>query len=299
MPINIGYFADGRWAQNALELFIHDPGISVQFLVPRYRHGDELLIKMATRVGIPVISCPNINAPDFLKTLGRYGCDLFVSMSFDQIFRREIINLPPLKTINCHAGKLPFYRGRNVLNWVLINDETEFGITVHFVDEGIDTGDILVQKSYPISDSDNYATLLRQAEIECARLLYEAVKRISSGKWEAKPQSSIHPFGFYCVKRGEGDEILDWNATSRNIFNFIRAVCPPGPSARTFLEGTELRINRALYIPDAPRFKGVPGSVIGRDEESFCVKTRDTHVRVVSWEFEGKIRIGDRLKPYA
>jgi methionyl-tRNA formyltransferase len=65
-------------------------------------------------------------------------------MSFNQIFKSEIINLPRLKTINCHAGKLPFYRSRNILNWVLINDEKEFGITVHYVDEGIDTGDIIL-----------------------------------------------------------------------------------------------------------------------------------------------------------
>ena len=64
-------------------------------------------------------------------------------MSFNQILKKKIINLPHLKTINCHAGKLPFYRGRNVLNRVLINDENEFGITIHYIDEGIDTGDIV------------------------------------------------------------------------------------------------------------------------------------------------------------
>ena len=73
-------------------------------------------------------------------------------MSFNQIFRKDIINLTPIGIINCHAGKLPFYRGRNILNWVLINDEKEFGITVHFVDEGIDTGDIILQKTFPITD---------------------------------------------------------------------------------------------------------------------------------------------------
>ena len=77
-------------------------------------------------------------------------------MSFDQIFKEEIINIPPLKIINCHAGKLPFYRGRNILNWALINDEKEFGITVHYVDFGIDTGDSILQKNYEITDDDDY-----------------------------------------------------------------------------------------------------------------------------------------------
>ena len=68
--------------------------------------------------------------------------------------------MPALGTINCHAGKLPFYRGRNVLNWAIINGESEFGITVHFIDDGIDTGDIIKQKTYPISLNDDYKSIL-------------------------------------------------------------------------------------------------------------------------------------------
>jgi methionyl-tRNA formyltransferase len=97
-------------------------------------------------------------------------------MSFNQIFREEIMNMPPLKTINCHAGQLPFYRGRNILNWALINDEKCFGITVHYVDSGIDTGDIILQRTYPINDADNYKSLLEVAYTECANILYDAIK---------------------------------------------------------------------------------------------------------------------------
>ena len=96
-------------------------------------------------------------------------------MSFNQIFKNNLINLPPLKIINCHAGKLPFYRGRNVLNWVLINDENEFGITVHFIDEGIDTGDIILQKTFKIDDTDDYQTLLSRAYKECGSILYDSI----------------------------------------------------------------------------------------------------------------------------
>ena len=88
-----------------------------------------MLINYAKKHNIPYFIEKNINSKMFIERVKKYNCDLFVSMSFDQIFKKEIINLPRLKTINCHAGKLPFYRGRNVLNWVLINDEKEFGIT--------------------------------------------------------------------------------------------------------------------------------------------------------------------------
>ena len=117
-------------------------------------------------------------------------------MSFNQIFKTEIINLPKLKTINCHAGKLPFYRGRNILNWALINDEKEFGITVHYIDEGIDTGDIVLQRTYPISDEDNYSTLLQVSYVECANILYDAIVMFKKENVDGIKQKDIHPIGF-------------------------------------------------------------------------------------------------------
>lgn len=96
-------------------------------------------------------------------------------MSFDQIFKEELLKLYPRKIINCHAGKLPFYRDRNILNWALINDEKEFGISVHFIDKGINTGDIILQKTYEIKDSDDYTTLLNLCHIKNVRVCYMKV----------------------------------------------------------------------------------------------------------------------------
>ena len=173
-------------------------------------------------------------------------------MSFNQIFRKDIINLTPIGIINCHAGKLPFYRGRNILNWVLINDEKEFGITVHFVDEGIDTGDIILQKTFPITDLDSYKTLLNTSYYACANILYESLVQIAENNFERTIQKTIHPVGFYCGMRGEGDEIINWNNTSRDIFNFIRSISKPGPVARTFNNDKEVKVNNSNYYKDAP-----------------------------------------------
>ena len=129
--MRIGYFADGPWAHKAFEKLIKDESIKIVFMTVRYDKRDEALLRLAEQYSIPVELSENINSPDFIDTVKKYNADLFVSMSFNQIFRDEIRNLPKQKTINCHAGKLPFYRGRNILNWALINDEKEFGITVH------------------------------------------------------------------------------------------------------------------------------------------------------------------------
>jgi len=292
----IGYFADGPWSHQALDKLLEDASVRIAFICARSDRPDPVLRERARDAGIDFITHENINADDFLDRMKAYGCDLFVSMSFNQIFRKAIRELPPLGTINCHAGKLPFYRGRNILNWALINDEKDFGVTVHYVDGGIDTGDILAQSSLPITDADSYATLLERAYPACAGLLYDTIKAMQAGQRQGRPQRDIHPVGLYCTARGPGDERLTWQQSSRDVFNFVRAICRPGPEARTMLRGGEVRINRVELVPDAPAYKGVTGAILGVDKAGFLVKTADSFVRVVEWAGLEKPRVGDRFQ---
>lgn len=293
--MKIGYFADGPWAHRALNLIILSKQFEIAFICTRFDTQDPVLKKMGLDNSIPVITSPNINSTDFLKNLSDYKCELLVSMSFNQIFKRAILESTKLGIINCHAGKLPFYRGRNILNWALINDEKEFGITVHFVDEGIDTGDIITQKTYPISENDNYGTLLETAQIKCAELLFEALEDIKKGNFKRVSQETIHPQGFYCSRRIPGDEIIDWKQNSRDLFNFIRAVCKPGPRATTSINGQEVKINKAVFIPNAPSYRGVPGGVLSKTNEGFLIKTLDSYIEIQEIETVTKIRVGDRF----
>ena len=290
--IKIGYFADGPWSHLAFEKIIKDPEIDVKFIVPRNDTKDETLKNYSIKYNIDYLFPVNINSPEFIHKVKKYGCDLFVSLSFNQIFRSEIIGVPA-GIINCHAGKLPFYRGRNVLNWVLINDETEFGITIHFVDEGIDTGDIISQKVFPIDDSDNYSTLLERAFHGCADLLYNTLQTFKDNSYKRIPQSKIHPTGFYCGGRGIGYEIIDWNNSSRNIFNFIRSICKPGPIARTTNGNKEITINNSNYIKDAPKYIGTPGQILSKTRNGYYVKTKDSFIEI--FDINGKVKIGDKL----
>ncbi len=293
--IKIGYFADGPWAHRAFEKLIADQTIEICFICVRYDTKDLVLQEFGQKYHIDVLSVPNVNAPEFIEKLKEYGADLFVSMSFNQIFRQTFINLPLLKTINCHAGKLPYYRGRNILNWVLINDEKEFGITVHYVDEGIDTGDIILQNTYEITDEDSYATLLERAYDGCAELLYDAVKRMQNGTVQAIRQETIDKIGLYCGMRMEGDELLHWNQTSREIFNFVRALCVPGPQALSFIKGKPVKINQVKLVEGAHTYKGIPGQVIGKGKQGFYVKTSDSMIELTEYSYEDRIKIGDRL----
>ena len=294
--IKIGYFADGPWSHRAFELIVADPALEIKFIVPRKDTTDKVLREYAAQYHIDILDGISVNSEDFYQQALNYECDLFVSMSYNQIFRERITNLPPLGTINCHAGKLPFYRGRNILNWALINDEKEFGITVHYVDQSIDTGDIVLQRTYSITETDDYATLLSIAHLECAVILYDAIKLIQNEKVDRIKQLSIHPVGSYFGVRKEGDEIIDWRQTSREVFNFIRAICAPGPRARTFLNGQEIFINKAATVAEAPVYKSIPGMITGISPRGYFVKTTDSIIEIYEVESSAKIRVGDRFQ---
>jgi methionyl-tRNA formyltransferase len=293
--MRIGYFADGPWSHNALDAILKDKTLEIVFICARFDTQDKVLRTKAMHHGIQFVVHPNINSKEFMDFLLGACCDLFVSMSFNQIFKNDVINIPKEKTINCHAGKLPFYRGRNVLNWALINDEKDFGVTVHYVDDGIDTGDIILQRCYPITDDDDYSTLLNRSYSYCAEILVDAIKIIQSGVVKRIRQDSIHPVGFYCPQRKLGDESLDWSLTSREVFNFVRAISKPGPEARTFIDEVEVRINHVELISGVPTYKATPGAILKKGVDYLLVKTGDSFVKVTEWSSNSKLKIGDRL----
>ncbi|WP_396217727.1 methionyl-tRNA formyltransferase [Flavobacterium sp.] len=293
--IRIGYFADGPWSHKAFEKLIIDETIEILFIVPRSDTNDNTLKDFAIRYKIDYLFPVKINSSEFIETAKSYNVDLFVSMSFNQIFKTPILNVPKLGVINCHAGKLPFYRGRNILNWALINDEKEFGITVHYVDEGIDTGDIIKQKCYLITENDDYNSLLEISYVECALILYDAIKEIQGGNSKRIVQNTIHPVGFYCGRRGIGDEIINWNQSSRSLFNFIRSINKPGPMATTVLNGNEIKINKARLIEQAPEYICTPGQLLAKTNEGFLVKTADSFLEIFEIEAKVLLKVGDKL----
>jgi methionyl-tRNA formyltransferase len=236
---------------------------------------------MADELGIPFETVRNVNEPEFIDRIRRRAPDVNVSMSFNQILRRSILDSAGGGFINCHAGALPFYRGRNALNWALINGAEEIGVTVHYVDGGIDTGDIILQRFFAVGENDDYARVLDSAAELCATTLTEALSLIFDGTLTAVPQEGIHPVGMYCSRRRVGDEWIDWSWPSKRIHNFVRALAPPGPGARTFIGDEVIAITETRHIVGAPDYIDRPGTVVGRDGEGVTVKTGDSSIKVI------------------
>jgi methionyl-tRNA formyltransferase len=284
--MRIGFFGDGGWAHLALERLAARRAFEIAFVVARHQQPDEVLRDWASRLSIPFYAPRDVNANSFISEIERHGPEVNVSMSYDQILRKRIIELAPMGFLNCHAGALPFYRGRNVLNWALINGENHFGVTVHYIDEGIDTGDIICQRFDRILPEDDYASLLDKVVRLCANTLVDALLQLTNGQIQATPQAEIHPQGFYCSRRREGDEWINWQWPSERIHNLVRAITHPGPGARTVVDDEAIVVLESALINRAPAYIDRPGTVVGRTDEGVVVKTGDTTLllkRIATW----------------
>lgn len=280
--MKIGFWGEGPWAHDSLERLLRSDLFKVLFVVGRANVYDQTLESIAKNSQIPFFRPGNANDEEFLSIVTGYCPDINVSMSYDQILRRRLIESAPLGFINCHAGALPFYRGRNVLNWALINGETKFGITVHYIDEGIDTGDIIKQEFVDILPEDDYGSILKKAERYCPCVLESALRDIVAGTSIRISQNSIHPVGFYCGRRIDGDELIDWSLSSECIHNFVRGITLPAPCAYTYFQDRQIRVVATKIVHEAPTYLGVCGEVVGRCSEGINVKTGDTVLLVTS-----------------
>lgn len=282
--MRILFLGDGLWAQKALERLVNIHDIIICGVVLRYDNPDLLLRNIAERSNIKVYVDKDVNCDTFVSLCNRLNLDLGVSMSFNQIIKKNLRNTAQKGFINCHAGKLPNYRGRNILNWALINDENEIGITAHFIDDGIDTGDIIFQETISVEEKDNYRTLLYKAIDKCPDVLISAILKIKDGKVNVIKQS--HSNGSYFSYRRNGDEFINWNWSSRRIHNFIRALVEPAPGAQTYLYDKKVYIWESEQV-EFPDYISTSGEIIRKDKNGILVKTGDNVIKITLISYDG------------
>lgn len=290
---------DGEWATRTLDRLLADDH-EIPRVITRRDPSGEGFQDRAREADIPVSQPRDINGDEIAETIAKDGPDLGLSVSYDQIIGPDLLEIPEEGFINAHAGALPRYRGRSVLNWALLNGEDEIGLTIHELDEGIDTGPILLQRTLPVSRTDTYADVLEKARNELPQLAAEAVERLAAGKVDRRSQNDTE--ATYFPARGPGDEWIDWAWSSERIYNKIRALTDPGPGARTRWRDRTMILWEATFNPSWPEFRGHPGQVIGRQEEGVLVKTGDSYIRIEKVEEENSpgryrpdFKPGDRI----
>jgi len=227
------------------------------------RPGEEIwwrsVADLARQQGIPVHFPADVNAPEFVALLREYAPDLIFSFYFRNLLSPEILALPPHGGLNLHGSLLPKYRGRAPVNWVLVNGETETGVTLHYMVPRADAGDIVAQRRVPIAFEDTAWTLYRKITAAAREVIRETWPLLREGRAPRWPQDLSQ--GSYFGRRTPEDGRIHWNWPAVRIYNLIRAVTHPYPGAFTFLQGRKLFIWWAQPLEEAGGRREPPGTI--------------------------------------
>lgn len=246
-----------------------------------YRGVDEVAYKF----NLNLYEEKNINDQNFLNKIKSLNLDLIVCVNFDQILKKDIINLPTIGCINTHASLLPKYRGRAPLNWAMINGEEYSGVTVHFIDEGIDTGDIILQEKIKIDEDYYISDLLNKVKNIYPKIVLNAIRALESNNLNLiKPDLSK---GFYVNKRSKDDGKIDFSKPSKDIMNFIKAISKPYPGAFLYHNNKKIIIWRArLDYNISPQYESLDIGTVVFNNSNLFIKLKDAMLIVTNYEFE-------------
>jgi len=223
---------------------------------------------VAERERIPVIQPAKMKDPEFLAALTLWKPDLIVVAAFGRILPPAVLTLPPKGCINVHGSLLPKYRGAGPIQWAIINGETETGITTIMMDEGMDTGPMLLQDKLTIAADDTAATLSsRMAELG-GRLLVETLAQLKAGTLVPRTQDHTQATMAPLLKKEDG--VIDWAKPAPVIANRIRGLTP-WPGAYTFLGMERWTILKVSSTPESG--SGIPGRIAAVTSQAIHVET--------------------------
>ncbi len=258
----------------------------------------------ATALSIPVLQPENLRDPSFADALAAFHADLFVIVAF-RILPKEIFTIPALGAFNLHASLLPKYRGAAPVNWAIINGDRESGVTTFFLQEKVDTGSILLQRSVPITDTMNAGELHDVLMELGAAAVAETVAMIDERR--AVPYAQDDALASPAPKIFKDDCRIVWDRPAHAVHNFIRGLSPH-PAAWTTLNGKTVKLYAAREAdimhgagpePSAvassvtpPVREGLtPGMLRAAGDTLFCGTARGA-IEILELQLEGKKRLG-------
>ena len=258
---------------------------------------------------LPIMQPENLKDPEFINNLKKLNADIFIVVAF-RMLPEVVWKIPEIGTINLHASLLPNYRGASPINHAIINGETKTGVTTFFIDENIDTGNILLSEEVHISPFENAGDLHNRLMKHGARLVIRTLAAISENNIKPQPQSQI-------IKPGEtpkqapkihtSDCIIDWNNYPVIINNFIRGLAPY-PCARSFFKNDSSTYSFKVFdsLPEFAEHTFAPGQIISDGKHYIKVACKDGYINIASLQLEGKKRMntveflrGFRMSDYA
>jgi methionyl-tRNA formyltransferase len=224
---------------------------------------------LAQQSQIPLLQPLKMRDPEFLQTLVGWKPDLIAVAAFGRILPPAILSLPSLGCINVHGSLLPKYRGAGPIQWAIINGETETGITTMQMDEGMDTGAMLLQEAIPITSDDTAGSLSERLAQLGGRLLVETIARLKAGTLVPRPQDASQATMAPLLKKEDG--VIDWTLPAAVLANRVRGLSPWPGAYTTIVGGDRWTIWRALALP-GPVTKP-PGMVVAVTTKAIHVAT--------------------------
>lgn len=241
--------------------------------------------QLALQHNISVLQPESLKDPVFARHIRNLSPDLIVVVAF-RILPRDIFTVPRLGSFNLHASLLPKYRGAAPINWAIIKGEKETGVTTFFLQDKVDTGNVLLQARIPIADDDDAGTIHDGLAEVGAEIVLHTVKLIELGK--ANPHTQDDSLSSPAPKIFKDDCRIRWDQPAVTIHNFIRGLSPH-PAAFTAHNGKVLKVYKSQVTQD--QSNGLPGSLVVTST-SLAVTTADTLVQLVELQQEGRKRMG-------
>ncbi|TMA23686.1 MAG: formyltransferase [Deltaproteobacteria bacterium] len=258
---------------------------------------------LARAARVHTIAPRDVNAPEPLAIVADTAPGFLFSFYFRQMMKRPLLALAKRGALNLHGSLLPRYRGRAPVNWVLIAGETETGLTLHYMDEKPDHGDVVAQRAVAIDRDDSALSLTRKLAVAARELLRDAIPKLAAGT--APRIAQDHARASYFRGRRPEDGAIDWSAPAERVRNLVRAVTDPWPGAFTSLRSRRLLVWWAETAPPgAPRR---PGEIFFAADGAPCVAAGDGALALArvgwagepaedarSWARREAIRAGER-----
>lgn len=241
---------------------------------------------LAEALNLPLFQPEKIRDPFFLEIFRRLAPDLVVVVAFGGILPAEIINTPPAGCINIHPSLLPKHRGAAPINWALIRGEQVTGVTIMRMDEGVDSGPVLLQEETPIGPEETYGELHDRLAVLGAEMLVKTLRMAAAGTIISREQN--HALATFAPRLERETGMIRWSDDSVKIVSLIRGLSPT-PCAYTFSGKKKLKVFRASAEQAA--VAGPPGTVIGESPNELRVAAGVGHVLLKEVQMEGKRRM--------
>lgn len=249
--------------------------------------------QFALERGLPVFQPLKIKAPEAVEELRKYEADIFVVAAFGQILSAEILYMPRFGSVNIHASLLPKYRGAAPIQWALIEGEKKTGVTIMQMNEGLDTGDMLLQKEVDITPEDTGESLHDKLRAAGAELIVKALPEIGAGRLQPVPQDD--GLSCYAGRLSKSLGEISWEEDAARLERLIRAL-NPWPGCYTGYRGKLLKIWKAEAFSEADGDAGgeeaAPcGTVLSVSKDAIRVQTGWGVLSLKSVQPEGKKRM--------